>query len=129
MFGLAIGNFNTLATIIQPLIQPFGFNNNDSSVCGAMLVLLGIIGAAVYGFILDKYQNYKKLLLISNSLFIFGFLLFILGMFTSQYLLYLSAAIMGFNVFPVIPISFELGCELTFPVGEAFSSGILMTAS
>jgi hypothetical protein len=29
---------------------------------------------------------------------------------------------------PIIPLALELGCELTFPVGEAMSSGILMTS-
>lgn len=59
LFGLVIGNFNTLSTVIEPLIEPFGFTNNDSSICGALLVSLGIVGAGVYSAILEKYNNYK----------------------------------------------------------------------
>lgn len=32
----------------------------------------------------------------------------------------------GFLI-PVIPLSFELACELSFPVGEAIAAGMLMT--
>lgn len=28
---------------------------------------------------------------------------------------------------PVMPLSFELACELSFPVGEAIAAGILVT--
>jgi len=32
---------------------------------------------------------------------------------------------MGFNLIPMVPISYDLGCELTFPVGEAQVVGII----
>ncbi len=36
---------------------------------------------------------------------------------------------MGFNLIPMVPISYDLGCELSFPVGEAQVVGILTGAS
>jgi FLVCR family MFS transporter 7 len=43
--------------------------------------------------------------------------------------LFLAIAIsaLGFLVIPVMPLSFELACELSYPVGEAVSTGMLMT--
>lgn len=32
---------------------------------------------------------------------------------------------MGFNLIPMVPISYDLGCELSFPVGEAQVVGIV----
>lgn len=32
---------------------------------------------------------------------------------------------MGFNLVPMVPVSYDLGCELTFPVGEAQVVGII----
>jgi hypothetical protein len=32
---------------------------------------------------------------------------------------------MGFNLIPMVPISYDLGCELTFPVGEAQVVGMI----
>lgn len=54
-----VGNFNALSTVIEPLIEPFGYTTNDSSICGGLLVVIGIIGAGVYSDILNKYKNYK----------------------------------------------------------------------
>lgn len=36
---------------------------------------------------------------------------------------------MGFNLVPMVPISYDLGCELTFPVGEAQVVGIVTGGS
>jgi hypothetical protein len=33
----------------------------------------------------------------------------------------------GFFIVPFIPLTFELTCEITFPIGEAISTGLLMT--
>lgn len=35
--------------------------------------------------------------------------------------------IMGFAALPLLPLSFDLACELTFPIGEALTTGLLMT--
>jgi hypothetical protein len=34
-------------------------------------------------------------------------------------------SIMGFIITPVVPISYDLGCELSFPMGEAQVTGLL----
>ena len=36
---------------------------------------------------------------------------------------------MGFNLIPMVPISYDLGCELSFPVGEAQVVGIVTGGS
>ena len=41
----------------------------------------------------------------------------------------MSALSLGFFLAPTSPLSYELGCELTFPVGEAFVVGILLAGS
>jgi FLVCR family MFS transporter 7 len=36
-------------------------------------------------------------------------------------------SLLGFFMVPVMPLSFELACELSFPVGEAIAAGMLVT--
>lgn len=45
-----------------------------------------------------------------------GFVVFAIGM-----------SLIGLNMLPIIPLSFDLGCELSFPIGEAITVGTLMT--
>jgi hypothetical protein len=47
--------------------------------------------------------------------------------YESQPFCYLTVFLIGFFITPVIPLSFELACELVFPVGEALAVGMLLT--
>ena len=40
-----------------------------------------------------------------------------------------SLCMFGFFALPLIPVCMELGVEITYPVGEGTSSGLLWTAS
>jgi len=39
-----------------------------------------------------------------------------------------AACIMGFVMTPVLPVSLELGCENSYPIGEATPSGLLISS-
>lgn len=39
----------------------------------------------------------------------------------------LATALLGTGLTPLMPLSFDFGCEILFPVGEAQITGILMT--
>ena len=37
--------------------------------------------------------------------------------------------VVGFNMIPVMVVGFELGVEITYPMGETMSSGVLMSTA
>jgi hypothetical protein len=45
------------------------------------------------------------------------------------YLVMLNMILFGITVFPTIPLSYSLSVELTFPVNEAMSNGIMIMFS
>lgn len=58
------------------------------------------------------------------GLFGFSFSLYYLDKF---YILLILAILLGASLTPLLPLSFDFGCEIVFPVGEAQVTGILMT--
>jgi len=93
----------------------------------------GIISVILVGFVLDKFRNYKMMLIIS----MFGGTISLLGMalVLSYTLLSKDLALRllsaSFGLFSVIsfPAAFELAAELTFPISEQFSSALLMISA
>jgi hypothetical protein len=57
-FSCILGNFNTIATLITQYISPYGYNDNDSSVFGAIFIVSGIFGAAAASIYVEKTSNY-----------------------------------------------------------------------
>jgi FLVCR family feline leukemia virus subgroup C receptor-related protein len=50
-----------------------------------------------------------------------------LSFFENFYLELLSVISIGLFTMPLLPLSLDFGCELSFPIGEALSTGVLMT--
>jgi hypothetical protein len=52
-------------------------------------------------------------------------LFFELMTINSVILLRIIVGVIGFFITPIIPISYEIGCEIAFPIGEAQITGLL----
>jgi hypothetical protein len=130
-FSAGLGSFNTMATLVAELTTPFGFSavkpkQSDSSVFGASLILSGLVGSGVFAVIVGKYRTYKKCLVITYIGGIVAGTAFALTLLAKDvYVTACVCCVFGFLMLPVLPISFELGCELTYPVGEAMTGGLL----
>jgi len=58
--GIVQGIFNTFGTCAGEFLSAGGYSDHVISYGGALFILGGVIGAAVYGYILSKTQAYKK---------------------------------------------------------------------
>ena len=96
------------------------------SLFGALIILSGLLGSAVICLIVTKTRAYKKTIL---ALFLTATCCTVVYIFTLQVeslpLTSIVIFIMGFTLTPVLPVSYELGCEITFPIGEEISGGLL----
>jgi hypothetical protein len=101
---------------------------NDSSVFGATFIVCGLIGATAMSLYVEKTHEFKKACLICTVLGFFGLGLFTgLSFLENLYAEIIAVACIGIFTMPLLPLSLDLGCELSFPIGEALSTGILMT--
>lgn len=132
-FSMGLGTFNALATMIQPLITHYGFSSvpttqADVSLFGALIIISGLIGSAVICLVVTKTHAYKRTIL---CLFVTATCFSVVYVFTlSLKSLPVTACVifvMGFVLTPVLPVSYELGCEITYPIGEEMSGGLLNT--
>lgn len=49
-FSVGLGLFNSILTLIYQIISPYGYSNDDAGTFGAVLIVCGLVGAAVTGF-------------------------------------------------------------------------------
>jgi hypothetical protein len=129
MFSLVLGNFNTFSTLVEQVIEPFGYSDVDASVLGGMLIGFGVIGATVFSLIVEQRLNYKQLLLFCCCTGMIALAWVLISLYLEFNFIVFSLGIIGIGLFllPVLPLSFELACECSFPVGEAVAAGMLMT--
>jgi len=92
------------------------------------MIVAGLVGAGFFGWYVEVSKLYKTSILICltgfmSSIFMMAFVLYSGNIIWNG----LACFLMGFGALPLLPLCFDLACEITFPVGEAFTTGLLMT--
>ncbi|CAF3664321.1 unnamed protein product [Rotaria sp. Silwood1] len=61
-FTLGLALFNTIKTLIEQLIKPSIYTNEDAGIFGAIIIIAGLLNAFLAGFIMDKTDAYRLIL-------------------------------------------------------------------
>ncbi|XP_059142550.1 solute carrier family 49 member A3-like [Physella acuta] len=123
--GLALFTANT--TFLEQILCPQNYDNNFAGLCGALMIGLGAVGAFIAGFIADKTKKFAEVTKIGFCLStLCGIAFAQLARLRGQAIATATSITMfGFFGFAVYPTSLELAVELTYPVAEATSTGII----
>ncbi|KAL4430217.1 hypothetical protein ABPG74_014776 [Tetrahymena malaccensis] len=125
-FGCILGNFNSIATLINFFLEQFSYSSDDTSYFGTVFIISGLIGSAVFSIIVEKNQKYKLAIIISSIASILSYSLTMgflsLDIFSLQLIAFF---LFGFFATPLIPLSLEFACEITYPISETIGSGLV----
>nr|CAD7449365.1 unnamed protein product [Timema bartmani] len=127
-FGINYGVLTAVCTLPNQFILSHfpGGQEFAGHVC-LTIIVAGMLGAVVFGVLLDKTHKYKETTLgvyILTMVSLVGFT-FILGT-KSTILVYLTAAALGVFLGGYIPVAYELGAELTYPLSEGTVTGVML---
>ena len=126
--GLVYGCFNSQAVIMNLVLKPFGYTDFDNGLVGAVLIIFGLMGSIIIGLLVSKGNHYKFWLIICTLGYIISVIIMIFLLDQQNiYILLIAIIILGFFGLPILPISFELACEINFPIGETFTCGLLVS--
>jgi len=124
IFFVGLGAFNMITTYIELIVAPRGLTAIEVGNLGGLLILGGIIGATVMSVLADKLRKRALLIKISSLIAVASF--FLLSFANTQILLYITGFLLGFGLLSVGPVLLEYTVDVTDPVPEASSNGILM---
>ncbi|GAB5032951.1 major facilitator superfamily domain-containing protein 7-a-like [Nannochloropsis oceanica] len=129
-FGLGLGFFNALLTLVGQLLSPCGYSDSESGALGGIFIGTGLLGAFLAGLILDATHHYSLCLKVGFMGAWVASFLFISALRPNNLaFLTTSFALLGLWMLPLLPVAIENGVEIMFPeVPEFFSSGLLLSA-
>jgi MFS family permease len=123
---IGMGIFNGVTTWVETIIRPRGFSPTDAGTLGALMLLGGVIGAAVIPPFSDKQHKRIRYLLAGVLLgipFLIG-----LAYATSAPVLFVSGFGLGFFLISISPIGMQYAAEITQPTPEGTSNGLIQLA-
>lgn len=127
-----MGWFNLYGTVLNELLTRYKYTERETSYIGGLADLIALFGVYSVSIIIDKYKNYKKSFIILNILGVILHLFFTLHLefFKKNFILILIIwSLVCMVLLPIYTCSMDFVCEITYPVGETISGGILMTAT
>lgn len=128
-FGQIQGVFNTLGTVLGLISANYGYTVDEGSNFGAMFIVGGIIGCIPFGVWVESKKAFREaVIVICGSAFVMVGMEVFFFKARHNWLTYMLTFTQGFVSLPIMAVAFDFGVEITFPVGESFSTGLLMSA-
>ncbi|ORY08274.1 MFS general substrate transporter [Basidiobolus meristosporus CBS 931.73] len=126
VFGVIVGIFNDIVTLLSEFINPYGYSDDDGSIFGVVLIVVGLVGGGICGVYLDRTKQFLRVLRVLMVLIPLSLIALIFSVRENDYVgICVNFGIIGFLAFAGLPVCLELGVETTYPVAEGTSSGIL----
>lgn len=127
IYFVGLGVFNTITTYIEGIMIPkVGTAEAPviAGIVGLLLLIGGILGTIIFSVLSDVLNKRKPLIFVSLliatvSLFLFSFL-------SDPLFLMILGFVFGFGLLGASPVGLEYAVDLTKPVPEASSNGILL---
>ena len=124
LFFVGLGAFNAATTWIEDIVRPRGFTSAQAGWVGGLILAGGILGALVLPALSDRLRRRVPFMLVALGGSIPGLLGLTLA--RGYGLLLVSAFAFGFFLLSSGPIGFQYAAEVTYPVPEGTSNGLLL---
>lgn len=126
LFFIGLGVFNAVTTWIEEIVRPRGFSIDQAGLVGGLMVLGGVVGAIVIPPLSDRMRRRVPFIILALAGAIPG--LIGITFATSYSLLLASAFVLGAFLLSSGPLGFQYAAEVTYPVPEGTSNGLLLLA-
>ncbi|KAH7383358.1 major facilitator superfamily domain-containing protein [Pyrenochaeta sp. MPI-SDFR-AT-0127] len=124
-FSTYVGFFNAFSSLLNQILYPYGFSEDEAGICGAVLIVVGLVVAAITSPILDRTHAYVLGIKLLCPLVALSYLAMIWAPQTRTIVApYLLSAVLGASSFSLLPVALEYLVEITFPASPEVSSTI-----
>eukprot|EP00698_Gefionella_okellyi_P011384 TRINITY_DN2999_c0_g1_i1.p1 TRINITY_DN2999_c0_g1~~TRINITY_DN2999_c0_g1_i1.p1 ORF type:complete len:393 (+),score=89.75 TRINITY_DN2999_c0_g1_i1:434-1612(+) len=129
-FGVAVGSFYAQSTILDYVVSAKGYTDDDTSLFGVLIVMVGIGGALIAGVVADRTRWYKWLCfvaLLGSTGCMAWFTL--ASVPDNRPTLAASCSMLGLFMTAILPVGMDLSVEITYPHPEAITASLLMMSA
>ena len=121
---ISIGTFNTILTLLEPILTPRRISSVQAGMVGAVFVVAGVAGAVVLPIISDKLHARVPMFVAAIVLLV----PLLLGFTYLQDFIPITfcAGLAGFSTMGVAPVLFQYGSEVAYPIPEGTSLGMIL---
>ncbi|KAL1854084.1 hypothetical protein VTK73DRAFT_8806 [Phialemonium thermophilum] len=124
-FSIYVGFFNSISSLINQILLPYGFDDTEAGIAGALLIVVGLVSSAITSPILDRTKRFLLAIKVAVPIIALCYLVFIWMPPTRSIAgPYVVLAVLGAASFSLVPVVVECLVELTHPISPEVTSTI-----
>lgn len=124
-FAVYVGFFNSISSLLNQMLKPYGISDDEAGIGGAVLIVVGLVASAVSSPIIDRTKSFLLTLKILVPLVGISYLIFVWMPETKDVAgPYVVLAILGASSFSLVPVALEFLIELSHPLSPEVTSTI-----
>ena len=124
-FSVYLGFFNAFSTLLQQFLSPHGYSDNDAGIAGAILIITGLVVAAIVSPLIDRFHIFLPVARTLIVIVSICYLVFIWVIRPNSYAgICVLCALLGAASFSLLPLALELSVELSHPIPPEVSASI-----
>lgn len=125
LFTVYVGLFNSFSSLLGQILTPYGFSESESGIAGAILIVTGLVSAAVVSPIIDRHKHYQWCVMVLVPLIGASYLGFFWAPSSGSVVApYIICGLIGATSFCLLPIALEWLAEISWPVLPTLSSTV-----
>ncbi|KAI9151832.1 cell surface receptor/MFS transporter [Paramyrothecium foliicola] len=122
-FAVYVGFFNSVSSLLNQMMKPYGFSDDEAGIAGAVLIVVGLVFAAIMSPILDRTRRYLLAIKVFVPIIGLSYLVFIWMPETKEIAgPYVVLGVLGAASFALVPIALEYMIELSHPLSPEVTS-------
>ncbi|KAI6882064.1 hypothetical protein KC334_g16486, partial [Hortaea werneckii] len=127
-FSIYVASFNATSSLLNQILEPYGFSETEAGIAGALLIVVGLVASAVVSPLVDRTKRYLLTVRVLVPFIAISYvaLIFMPGTHTVPGP-YVVLAVLGATSFSLLPCALEYLVLVTYPVSPEVSSTVCWT--
>lgn len=127
-FAVYVGLFNSISSLLNQMLEPYGYSEMQAGIAGAILILVGLVFAAITSPLIDRYKFYLAFIKSATPIIAICYLVFIWAPSSSTIIYaYVVCGVLGAASFGLVPVALEYLVEIHHPLGPEVGSTMSWT--
>ena len=123
-FIIYVAAFNATSTLLNQILEPYGYTEDQAGIDGAILIAVGLAAAAISSPLIDRFPR-SRLTVIKLCVILMASMYLALVFVPSTRTLaapYVVSAVIGSASFIILPLALEAMVDTCLPIGPEVSS-------
>lgn len=127
-FAVYVGLFNSISSLLNQMLEPYGYSETQAGIAGAILILVGLVFAAISSPLIDRYKFYLAFIKVAVPAIALSYLVFIWAPSNKSIVYaYVVCGVLGAASFGLVPVALEFLVEIHHPLSPEVGSTLSWT--